>query len=783
MSIENLGRPIAAAELMKGNNFWLRLKSILNTPRNMLAIEYTVNAGGGARGKRPESFIILNVSKDRESLHHLNGQVISSRLVPTVPVHESTLKAILSLAKKGDRKLVDIGSDLIIGQIDLMKATFPHIFSSGQSNQQNTPTDEDDTMSNAATTMTWESLFRNISDIIGTKAPNPTRLQDVPNNIGVLAINVKGASPAARFETSLTNFRSIQKTLQDKITKLQPGQYIRVEFTPQKENIFIGDMAALLKLRALVTPAPAPVLAPPVAPAPALLSAPAPAPALPSAPEASTPARLVEPTTRTATLAEAVAGPSQKVERKVRWTIFYTQFGSVNKELEADKISNQYGVIEYKDTDKGLINLGLFVSLELCQKLGIKIREDSFEKIPSSEIMTGNIQARAVLEDNRMIAILKFRRIHTLIFPMDSIPEALKNHIQSKPSTVKQTELKTEQLASPTASASQDLASEEAQRNLPISDRLSLVEAEKFAWNDLRSYSVKIYESLNQGQGYCLINYGTKVIGIAVSNKVDFSHGQSDIQKVSYSAVDIGKRISEALKDLQSGRAVVVTKFNATRFTVYPISSVPQGIASLILGKDSLPTTAKDAPNGEKVGQVAEAGVDPSGEETRLASGLIERQLEVGTESKMAMGAVPAPSPVPEPLRIDFKVAAVQAIAVPDNLSERIAQRKAENAVLARVKEAQRILSDLQDAQIFWNGVELRLTTHPTLVNCIPDLADHYALQVGQAEITDDLSWISAFERAVSHDGLFVFKQSNQEPSILVTKDPDFFANVAREFC
>lgn len=91
-------------------------------------------------------------------------------------------------------------------------------------------------------------------------------------------------------------------------------------------------------------------------------------------------------------------------------------------------------------------------------------------------------------------------------------------------------------------------------------------------------------------------------------------------------------------------------------------------------------------------------------------------------------------------------------------------------------------------AEIRWNGIDLRLTSNPVLLDNVHSLADYFALQVQRTEEMDDnkepnISWVSAFERAASYDGLVVFKPSKQDPSILITKIPDFFANIDREFC
>lgn len=447
MSLGNSATAVVIKHLTSGDNFWAKLQPVVKTPRNFLTIQHQVNAGGG-RAQREELFVIFNVSKDRETLQRLiskNIQLVGSHLAQHAPVHESELKGILSIAKKSDRKIVDLGSGLILGQIDLVKTAFPDIFASQASKQQlNTHTGEDDTMSadgSSAAEITWTHLFEDVSSLIQHEPIRILNLSDLevnPSiNLGALALDVQNATPSARFDTSLRDFISLKQKLADRISKLQAGQYIRITFHGQEEDLFIGDKRGLIALKGLAEQQRVGKQSVKAASDELPVELPV---QTPNQPEAQ--AEVIEQIIPSAAQQSIKEESAMNIERNIRWTIFYTKNGAIGKELEADSLSNQYGVIQYKDSEKGgLINLGVCVTADLCDRLHIPINNVAAKEFAASEIMSENMDARAALEKDQTIAILKFRKIHMIVYPMNKIPDALKNHIMSNPTSHRQEKL------------------------------------------------------------------------------------------------------------------------------------------------------------------------------------------------------------------------------------------------------------------------------------------------------------------------------------------------------
>lgn len=294
-----------------------------------------------------------------------------------------------------------------------------------------------------------------------------------------------------------------------------------------------------------------------------------------------------------------------------------------------------------------------------------------------------------------------------------------------------------------------------------VASSLSSVQAKEYRWTDVRVASGAIAGDLDKGAGFAFIFSRSKIIGVAVSNKLVFEHGKSGIQRISYSTTDIGQKTPEAAENLNSGRAIVITRFNATQFTIYPAASVPQGIASHILGKPLLGNSLETA--------------DQETDLSQITAGVEEQRGEVSHDQ----------TALPEHLKTDFVVASGQPMTIPTDLAQRISIRRVEEEILRRVEDVRKRLEDKDVVTgILWNKTELRLMSNPILVKNTTGLAEHFVLQVQTIEGANDglVSWVSAFEKAASYDGLIVFKPAGQ-PDVLMTRKPDFFANLAREFC
>lgn len=238
--------------LTSGNNFWVKLQSVLKGPGEYLLIQNKVNAGGGVRGQRLDYFMIFNAQKEHEHLQALGTKGISlvqSPLLQSAPVHESVLKGILAVAKKGDRKLVDIGHGLILGQIDITRQAFPTVLGDPNSSEFS-PLELDTPIE--ATDISWNELFNSAPQILGQDGHQLMQITDLdPQRIhlGALWGRIPDTSPVAKFEISIHGLPGLQNKLVGRMASLEPGQYIRVHFIPSKKSLFLGDLEALAELQ------------------------------------------------------------------------------------------------------------------------------------------------------------------------------------------------------------------------------------------------------------------------------------------------------------------------------------------------------------------------------------------------------------------------------------------------------------------------------------------------------------------------------------------------------
>lgn len=795
MNTNRSSSPIIVKHLTAGNNFWAKLQPVIKTPGNKLVIQNQVNTGGGVRGQKTDFFVILNTSQEngfQKKLDAKDIRLVSSTLVQSSPVHESVLKGILALAKKGDRNLIDIGHDLVLGQIDLMKLAFPTTLNP---DSMATPTaiDTDDDLEHDETgQLDWEHLSETIPKLITSDNPPLMRLEGIPHisltkNIGILAKNISHTNPEARLEIAAANFSAHQKKLADRISRLAGGQYLRVVIMPCRKSIFIGDIQALKELEDMVIP-PEGVTEPleqveysvvdaPPSHIPLGISAVADA-ALPGAEDISF--VDVDKTKSDKPLTEENI-------MKTSWTAIYTRYGAFGKQLMSSPLTQRYALIEYKGvTRNSSCELGIIADYELCQKIGIEIemKPEVAACFLSSEIIAQNIAARSELEKGKFIVVTKNGKIHTAIFPIANIPQALQSHIAAHPQ-LENTGASSEQ------SASQDLGRLPSARHEPhvndeetvnITQNLILQKDSSISWNDISLLSGRVHEELKSGDGFRVVFYKSKPIGVAVSTKLAYETDKTAIEKISYAASDAKIRASKILNDLASGKAVALTRYAATQFTIYPAAYIPQRLALKVLklehlgaaqagaGADTDVAELAEKPETTKAFEHHENGVDVlHNQDQTVAQSLTEGETDMITH--------------------DFSIAATSELSVPANLAERITQRTGENQTLARIEEVRQNLNDPNIVvDINWNGTTLKLTSNRMLIDNVNALAEYFNLQNNTVDASaqpepEGSSWMNAFETAATSDGLLIFKSSKDEAPILMTRHVDFFAKVKHEFC
>jgi hypothetical protein len=782
MSAYNFGTPAVVKHLTSGNNFWAKLQPVLKNPGQGLTVQTQVNAGGGVRGQKTDFFVILNVSRV-EGVHTAlaqNGlQLVSSHLVQSVPVHESALKGVLAIATKGGRKIVDIGSGLALGQIDLMKSAFPQILS------PDSPTfpislDEDFTMPQEIIEMDWGKLPEYISALVADDINPFIRLQRIPylpaaQRIGILVKNISNTNPVVRCEIVAANFASNQKKLAEKIGKLAAGEYIRVVLLPSKRDLFIGDLKSLSDLSGLtisqVESSEKEVVAN-VAPSLAELE-----------PTTNNLSAIESPAFETGTEEVPPAIITQQTgirTMRKRWTSIYMECGSFQKDLEEAPFADRYAFIEYKNSPHGQQkDLGIIIDYELCEKLGIQLNLNEIKKIQSSEISARNVEARESLERQQPFAITRYGKIQAIAFSAQSVPEPLKAHIENRPTIDLRTEdAKTESPKQSDASTTQAVISLPSKQNAPfnengtvnISAELLSFEDKSIGWTDVRLYPGKVFDEVNSGAGFRALFYRSKPLGIIVSNKINAEIDDPSAKRVTYGSGEIRKQTDSILASLKTGEVISISRFSATQYTIYPATHIPQKLALNALGYEAFTRQSLDDVDSTDRNLSQELPPSTPATNGHEASAVLEKATGIEL--------------VPE-----FEVVAKTKISVPSDLPKRIVQRTGENESLTRLQEVRKNLTDPNViVDVNWNGTALKLTTNPTLIDNLQDLAKYFNLQAKEVSSSnspelDGSDWISTFYDAATFDGLVVFKPAKGENSVLMTRDPEFFANIAKEFC